>query len=329
MPTNLPPEYFEAERRFRESVSDREKIACLEELLGTIPKHKGTDKLRADYRRKLSKLKSEAEAKKKTGRHASAYHVEKEGPVRVVVVGAPNVGKSALVAAVTHAAPKVSEYEFTTWAPTPGMMLVRDIQIQLVDTPALSRQHVEPELFNLIRSADLLLLVVSVQSQILAELEESLGLLEEYRIVLCGKEGDVRPLDKGFASVPCIVLVNKVDDAAWDEEFGAFRELFENEWPLLPISVTACRNLEQMKEMVFQRLGIMRVYSKEPGKAPELHAPFVLKKGSSVMEFAARVHKDFVLHLKTARVWGEGVHDGQMVGRDHVLHDGDVVELHT
>jgi len=327
MPTNLPPEYFEAEKRYRAATSEQEKISCLEDLLTTIPKHKGTDKLRADYRRKLSQLKAGLQTRKKLGRHESAYHIEKEGPARVVVIGATNVGKSALVAAVTNAAPKVSEYEFTTWTPAPGMMPVRDIQIQLVDTPALSRDHVEPELFNLIRTADLILLVVDLQSRVIEQLDESAGILDEHRIVLRGSDGDSAEDGRPF-SLPCVVLVNKVDDAAWDAEFEALRELYEDRWPLLAISVKTGRNLEQMKETVFERLEIMRIYSKHPGKDADLRAPFVLKKGSTVADFAAKVHKDFVRNLKTARVWGTGVYEGQMVGRDHLLHDGDVVELH-
>ena len=96
----------------------------------------------------------------------------------------------------------------------------------------------------------------------------------------------------------------------------------------MSISVKTGRNLDAMKETVFEGLDIMRVYSKQPGKPAELRAPFVLKRGDTVAEFAGRVHKDFVHHLKTARIWGTGVHNGQMVGRDHILHDGDVVELH-
>ena len=328
MPANLPPEYLEAEKRFREATSLQEKINCLEALLTTIPKHKGTDKLRADYRQRLSKLKTDLQTKKKTGRHASVYHIEKEGSARVVVIGAPNVGKSALVAAVTNAAPKVSEYEFTTWMPTPGMMPVRDIQVQLIDTPALSKEHVEPELFNLIRTADLILLVVDLQSRTIEQLDEAIGILGEHHIVLQGRK-DEPPENERFPSIPCVVLVNKADDDSWDEEFEVLRDLYEDKWRLFSISVERKRNLERMKEIVFEILDVMRIYSKEPGKEADRHAPFVLRNGSTVAEFAAKVHKDFVRHLKTARIWGTGVHDGQMVGRDHVLHDGDVVELHT
>lgn len=328
MPTNLPPEYFDAEQRFRAATSDADRILCLEEMLSVIPKHKGTDKLRADYRRKLSQLKVGLQAAKKTDRHGSAFHIEKEGPVRIVVIGAPNTGKSALVAAVTRATPKVSEYEFTTWTPTPGMMPVRDIQLQLIDTPALSREHIEPEMFNLIRTADLILLLLDLQSDIIGQFEEAVGILKERHIALCERPG-AQMGDGRVLSIPCIVLVNKTDDARWDEEFQVFRELYAEKWPLLPISVKTGRNLEQMKEIVFEIADIMRIYSKQPGKDIDNGAPFVMRNGATVAEFAARVHKDFVHNLKTARIWGAGVHDGQMVGRDHILHDGDIVELHT
>ena len=328
MPTNLPPEYYEAEERFRAAGSAEEKIACLEEVLATIPKHKGTDKLRADLRRRLSKLKAGLGAKKKGARHASVYHIEKEGPARVVVIGAPNVGKSALVATVTHATPKVSEYPFTTWTPTPGMMPVRDIHIQLVDTPALSREHVEPELFGLIRGADFVLLLVDLQARPIQQLDDTIELLKENRIALRGEEDGLAE-HGGPTLLTCLVAVNKDDDSSWDEEFDVFRELLEDRWPLLPISAQTGRNLERLRETLFERLELMRVYSKVSGKKADLTAPFVLKKGGTVAEFAAKVHKDFVTKLKTARVWGTDVHDGQQVGRDHPLHDGDVVELHV
>ena len=159
MPTNLPPEYFRAEQAFREAESTSAKVAALEEMMSTIPKHKGTDKLRAELRRKISKLKEDQQKKKGAGKHESEFHIEKEGAGRAVLIGFENTGKSAIVAALTHATPKISEAPFTTWQPTPGMMEIEDIQIQLIDTPPLSKEHSQPELFDLIRSSDLILIV--------------------------------------------------------------------------------------------------------------------------------------------------------------------------
>lgn len=326
MPANLPPEYFEVEERYRAARTIGEKIACLEELISTVPKHKGTDRLRGDLRRRLSELREASKRPKGPSRYKSPFYIEKEGAGQVVVVGPANVGKSALVATLTNATPEVADYPYTTWTPTPGMMLVENIQIQLIDTPPLSREYVEPELMNLIRRSDLILLVVDLQAYPIQQLEDTMAILEEYRIVP-RRLKDRYSEQRGFAFIPLLVLVNKNDDQSTDGDFEVLRELLGDDRPLLSVSATTGRNLERLKQAVFERLGIIRVYSKPPGKEPDLSAPFVLKKGSTVEEFAGKVHRDFLESLKSARVWGSGVYDGQMVGRDHVLDDGDVVEL--
>jgi ribosome-interacting GTPase 1 len=328
LPTNLPPEYFEADKRYRAAKSPTEKIVCLEELISTIPKHKGTDKLRADLRRRLSKLKSSAQTKKGASKRDSAFQIDKEGAGLVAVVGPANVGKSALIASLTNATPEVANFPHTTWQPTPGMMPIENIQVQLVDTPPLDRNFVEPELFDLIKRSDLILLMVDLRTDPLQQLEETIALLQEQRIVPRHRQ-DRYPKRRRLTVIPFLVLVNKYDDETADEDFEIFCELLEDDdWPLLPVSATTGRNLERLKQMVFERLEIIRVYSRAPGKEPDFTAPFILKKGDTVVEFAGKVHQDFVKQLKSARIWGEGVYEGQMVRRDHVLHDGDVVELH-
>jgi hypothetical protein len=327
MPANLTPEYLEAEKRYRAARSPADKLACLVDMLTLLPKHKGTDKLRADLRKRISKLKSGAQSKKSTGRRESAFRIEKEGAGQVVLVGLANVGKSALVATLTNASPEVADFPLTTWKPTPGMMPVENVQIQLVDTPALNREYVEPELLDLIRRADLIVLVVDVQTDPVRHLEESVRLLKENRIVpLHLRDGYGEP--EGIKFIPFLVLANKNDDASTEENLEIFRQLIDKHWPLLSVSTTTGRNLELFRKAVVEQLQIIRVYSKAPGKEPDLSAPFVLKKGSTLEEFAAKVHKDFVEKLKLAKVWGEGVFDGQMVQRDYILQDGDVVELH-
>ncbi len=326
MPTNLPPEAIDAERRYRAAKSVAEKIACLEEYISAIPKHKGTDKLRAALRKRLSKLKASSQTRKGVSRQVSAFHIDKEGAGQVVVVGPPNVGKSALVASLTNATPEVADYPYTTWTPTPGMMPVKDIQIQLIDTPPLNRDYVEPELMNLIRRSDLILLVVDLQTDPVQQLEDTIAFLQEHRIVPLRLK-DRYPEQRRLTFKPLLVLANKSDDDDSDEDFEIFLELLEDDWPALPVSAATGRNLERLKQVVFERLEVIRVYSKAPGKEPDLSAPFVLKKGGTVAEFARKVHKDFFEKLKAARVWGSAAYDGQMVGRDHILRDGDVVEL--
>ncbi len=265
MPTNLPPDYFNVERRFREAQDPEEKAALLEEMLSIVPKHKGTDHLRADLRRQLSRLKDEAQAPKKRGSHQAAYHVDREGAGQAVMIGPTNAGKSALLVALTRAQPEVSGAPYTTRKPMPGMMMVENIQIQLVDTPSMDRTFAEAALFDLIRRADLVLVVVD--------------------------------------------------------------QLVGQAWALIPVSALTGRNFDLLREKVFQQLEIIRVYAKPPGKEADLEKPFVLKRGNTVADLAAKIHRDFSEHLKSARVWGSAAFDGQMVQKDYMLQDGDIVEL--
>ena len=328
MPTNLPPEAVEAEKRYKEARELPEKISRLEEFMGLIPKHKGTDKLRAGLRKRLSKLREQQAAGKKRGggRGAdAAWHIDREGSGQVAVIGPPNSGKSALVSALTKAEPEVADYPWTTRLPIPGMMSFENVRIQLIDTPPLTREHVEPELIDLIRRADAGLLVVDLQGDALGQLEEAASLLSERKIVPRHQRPEED--ERGVVYPPLLVLVNKCDDPAADGDFEAFCELLTGDWPLLPVSATAGRNLDEVRRRVFAMLEIMRIYSKPPGKKADTSSPFTLGIGSSVEQFAAAVHGDLRQQLKTARVWGTGVHDGQTVSRDHVLHEGDVVEL--
>lgn len=329
MPANLPPEYFAAEERFRAAGTTEEKIAGLEELISTIPKHKGTDHLRADLRRKLAKLRESADSRKAGGRRESPYSIGREGAAQIAVIGPANTGKSSLVRALTNAEVDVAEYPFTTRIPAPGMMAIDNVQVQLVDTPPLDYAFEEGPLIGLIRRADLILVVIDLQADPIDQYEETLARLEEHRIIPAQLR-DRYPPESRLWFIPMLVLVNKTDDERMDEDFEVLCELLgEPQCPLIPISIGAGRNVERMKQAVFDKLGIIRVYSKPPGKEPDFTAPFVLKEGSTVEAFAEKVHRDFVENLRSARIWGTDVYDGQMVGRDHVLHDGDVVELNA
>jgi ribosome-interacting GTPase 1 len=327
MPANLPPDYYAAEARYREAVTNAEKIACLEEMLQIMPKHKGTDHLKADLRKRISKLKNAAQTKKSVSRRDTTFQVPREGAGQVMVAGPANVGKSSLVSALTNARVEVSEAPFTTWEPCTGMMPFRDIQIQLVDTPALNPDFVEPVMMETMRRCDLILLMVDLGTDPDIQYRDALALLEKQRIV--PRTHDIQADETGrTAFLPFLVLANKNDDSASDENLEIFRDLAEVTQPLLGISATTGRHLDELKDALFKCLEIMRVYSKSPGKAADMTEPFVLKKGSDVQAFANKVHKDFVANLKIARVWGKSVFDGQPVQRTHVLHDGDVVELH-
>jgi len=326
MPTNLPPEYYEVDKRYRAAQTPEEKAELLEELIATVPKHKGTDKLRADMRERLSRLKAAAQARKKTGRSASAYNIGKEGAGQVVVLGAPNSGKSSLLVALTNANPEVSIAPYTTWTPMPGMMRIENIQVQLIDTPPLDPEYIEPEMVNLIRRADMLLLMVDIQADVLEQYEQALEILAKYQVYPAGA-APISAESRRVVAKPWLVLVNKCDDEFAQQDFDAFCELLGATSRCLPLSVLRQLGFEEMKQAVYAALGIIRVYSQKPGKAPDFNAPFVMKQGGTVEQFATSIHKDFARNLKSARVWGSSVFDGQPVSREYVLHEGDVIEL--
>ena len=327
MSTNLPPEYFQVEERYRAAKAPADKIAYIEEMLKIVPKHKGTDKMRAGLRKRLSKMKALSQSKKGVSKRESVFRIDKEGAGQVVILGPANVGKSALVATLTNATPEVADFPRTTWKPTPGMMPVENIQIQLIDTPPVNPDYMEPELLDLFRRPDYILLVVDLQTDPVQQLEDTAALLQEHRIVPSHLQ-DLYTEQRNLAVIPFLVLANKNDDEATDENYEIFCELLEDDWPSIPVSTITGRNLELLKQTLFERLEIIRVYSKVPGKDPDLTQPFVLKKGDTIADFAGKVHKDFVVKLKVARVWGNDVFDGQMVQRDYVLQEGDTAEIH-
>jgi ribosome-interacting GTPase 1 len=271
---------------------------------------------------------SSAQSKKGASRQSSPYNISKEGAGQIVVVGLANTGKSSLVASQTNANPEVSPAPFSTWGPTPGMMAIENIQVQLIDTPPLNPEHIEADMFNLLRKCDMVLVMVDLQADPDEQLVEAMSILEQQRIApdhLADRFEDA--VRKHFFK-PCLVLANKCDDESDDELYEIFRELLEGDCPMMPISVGTGRNIDQLKQTIFETLGIMRVYSQAPGEQAKMHLPFVLPIGGTVEEFAGKVHQDFAENMKSARVWGKSAaFEGQTVSREHVLQDGDIVEL--
>lgn len=327
MPANLPPHYFAAEKRYREAKTPVEKIEHLEEMLMIMPKHKGTDKLRADLRRRISKLKSQSQQKKGGARRDAAYVIEKEGAAQIAVIGPPNTGKSSLVAALTKARPEVADFPHSTWKPTPGMAPYENIQFQLIDTPPINRAYMDPWMGDLIRRADILVLLLDLQADPMEQQEETLSVLEQLRVF---PEGTPVPPDlrKPPFIKKILVTLNKMDGLENEEDYKVFLELSERRLPGLGVSAKYGRHLKSLIESVFRLSNIIRAYTRAPGKEPKLDAPFVLQRNSTLEDLAERIHKDFTSKLKFARIWGEKVFDGQMVQRDYVLQEGDVVEIH-
>jgi ribosome-interacting GTPase 1 len=330
MPANLTPQYLEAEQRFRNARSTAEKVACLEEMLRVIPKHKGTDRMRGDLRRRLAKLKTESQ--KAGGARSYTVQVDKEGAGQIVMLGVPNAGKSALLAALTKATPEVADYPFTTRKPMPGMVLFENIQMQLVDMPPLSRDYTEPWMSQVARTADALLLVVDLSdASVLEAMELLTETLQAWKILPIAQpltSDEDEDLDSGIVPLRTLLVGNKADLPDSPDNWAVLHDLYGDRWPMLAVSATIGANLDRLRRELYTLLDIIRVYTKAPGKKPALDAPFTLPYGSTVVEVAAAVHKDFAERLKFARIWGGDKYDGQMVQRTYEVQDGDIIELH-
>ncbi len=327
MPANLTPEYHRAEQQFRAAKTPEEKLEALEEMLRTIPKHKGTDHLQADLKARIAKLRKEPGKK---GSHGGfSYIIPREGAGQVAVAGPPNSGKSSLVRALTHAAPAVGEYPFTTREATPGMMPFEDIAFQLIDLPPLSEQHVEAWTIDLVRHADLVWLVVDGQAA-LEGFDEARRVLEARSVGLF-PAGPVPPRTEDGPHVlkPALLVLTGLDKPGAAESADAVDELLERRWTIVAVSSATGNGLDTLKRRTFTAFDIVRVYSKEPGKPPDRRAPFTLQRGATVADLAARIHKDVAETMKFARVWGASTFNGQAVQRDYMLAEGDVVEIHT
>jgi len=326
MALNLTPEYFEAERKYRQARTPAEKLAALEEMLRVIPKHKSSEKKQADLKRRISELRNAPKTRRK-GTQVDPYHIDRQGAGQVVLFGLPNSGKSSLVGAVSKAPVKITEFPFGTQVPVPGMAYYEDVPIQLVDCPPVTPDHVPPGLVNAIRNTDIVLMVADAsEPSVLEDIDTLLAILRDRDITFDAQGTDTEEIDVGPKG---LLVCTKADVPGSRENLDVLRELRTGPPPMLAVSAVTREGLDAMLRQLFELLGVIRVYTKLPGKPPDLEKPFVLPSGTTVGELARHVHKEIAERLKYARVWGEHVYAGQQVHASHVLADRDVVELHS
>ena len=329
MPANLTPQYLKAEEEYRRAATPDEELKCLQMMLQEIPKHKGTDKLQADLKHKISEVKKQLQAEKATGKKSRGLRIPRQGAGTAVLLGGPNSGKSQLLARLTRATPEVAPYPFTTKVPIPGMMPYEDVAVQLVDTPPITADFLEPYMQGLIRRADLALLLVDLGSDDgindCQAVVEQLGRTKT-RLARSSRLGED---DVGLSFTQTFLVPNKIDlpDAAERLEF--LHQLYPLDFPEYVISGQHGAGLERLHEAIYGALEVLRIYTKLPSaKEPDRERPFTIRRGRTLLDLAAQVHKDYSTNLKFARVWGSAVHDATVVKGDYLLHDKDVVELH-
>jgi len=338
MPTNVSPEFKKAQTAFRRARDPEERLPLLKEMLRLIPKHKGTEHLQGEIKSKIKELTEElAGPRKSGGRGGPPTTFRPEGAAQLALIGPPNSGKSAIHARLTGSHSASEAYPFATQYPQPGMFAHEDAVFHLIDVPSISREHPIPWLVNTLQTPEACLLIVDPsQPGCIERLIEVVELLRDRRINLTAQWPYANVADSSEAdedmfaiSLPTLLVANKADlieDPIGELE--VLEELSGVDFPTIAVSATTGAGLEDLGAWLFDRLGIVRVYTKLPGKPPDGSAPFTIRRGETVAEVAEQVHRDIAENLKYARVWGDASFDGQQVGRDHVLLDGDVVELH-
>jgi small GTP-binding protein len=329
MPANLTPQYIEAEHEYKKAQGPEEKLEALKKMWALLPKHKGTDKLQAELKAKISAAKEDIEHAKKTGKKGGvSYKIPTQGAGQYVIVGAPNVGKSRLLTRLTRAHAEVAPYPFTTREPHAGMMEWQDVKVQLIDTPPITPDFMEGWASSMVRAADAALFMVDLGDDDGPFAADSvLDRLKEVKTILAG-EPAADDEDYSIQYVKTLLLANKIDLPGAAERLEIVREMYGSRFPIHVLSAEHGQGLEDVRDAIYRFLNVIRVYTKQPGKPPDMTSPYTVPAGATLVEMAAQVHRDFAEHLKSARIWGTGVFDGQPVKRDHVLHDKDVVELH-
>jgi ribosome-interacting GTPase 1 len=326
VPANLPSDYYAAKSTFRAATTPQARLEALERMLAVMPHHKGTDHLRAELRARIAKVGQEL-SRQHHGSHTDPYAVHREGVGQVASVGLPNSGKSSLLHALTGASARTGEYAFTTQLPQPAMMPFEDIQVQLVDLPAVSPGVTPAWLRGLVPGADLLLLLVDLDADPTADLESVRSELAALRVTPRAP-GRATGEEQTVETRPALVVGTKLDLPAADDGAELLRLELGERLPLLLTSAQSGAGVDTLRQRIVEALDVVRAYAKSPGRPPDLNRPFVLPRGATVEDLADAVHHELRQKLQYAVLWPTGAAP-LLVAHDYELRDHDIIELHA
>ena len=336
MSANLPPQFYTISAKLKEAKTPEEKISILEELLAIVPKHKGTEKVQKDIKTKIAKLKKQ---KPKKGKREDLYFVKKEGAGQIAIIGPANSGKSSLLNALTNAKAKVASYSFTTEIPKPAMMSYENILIQLVDTPPLTKSS-PPWLKGILKAADGFLAVFDLSSEnIVKDIENLQEILNDWgiydkKILFLGNKADLKESGENLKKIEPqykIKIISCLKGTGVDEHLSisTLRYARAIDEHLSISTLRYARAIEELKKEIFNLLEIVRVYTKDSNESsPDFEHPFILKKNSQLIELANQIHQDFFSSFRYAKLFKKDSKNPRFVGKDYLLQDEDIIEIH-
>ncbi|MDR2761618.1 MAG: 50S ribosome-binding GTPase [Planctomycetaceae bacterium] len=334
MPANLTQQYKKAEDNYRRAETPEDELRWLQIMLAEMPKHKGTDHLQAKLKTQISQVKKDVESQRTrgggSGGGARSFRIPRQGAGTAVIIGGPNSGKSQLLASLTRATPEIASYPFSTKQPQPGMMSWEDVFVQLIDTPPITPDFLEPYIVGMVRSADLALLMIDLGDD--SGMEQAKDVIDKLKTTKTrlAAESSLDEEDVGLAFTQTFVLANKIDDPEAAERLELFHEICPLPFREFKISANAPEALTELRNVIYQSLNVIRIYTKDPRKKePDRDKPFTLSRGETLFDLAELIHKDYAKNLKFGKVWGSAVHDGTVVKGDYILNDLDIVEIHA
>jgi ribosome-interacting GTPase 1 len=334
MPANLTQQYKKAEDNYRRAETPEEELKWLQVMYAEMPKHKGTDHLQAKLKTQMSQLRKDIEQQRsgggKKGGAGRSFRIPRQGAGTAVIIGGPNAGKSQLLGSLTRAVPEIAVYPFTTKQPQPGMMAWNDVFVQLIDTPPITPDYLEPYIVGLLRSADLALLMIDLGDD--NGIEQCKGVLDKLSgtKTRLAAESSLDEDDVGLSFTQTFFIANKIDMPESLERLELFHEMSPLPFREFKISANRTETLEPLRDAIYESLDVIRIYTKDPKKKEaDRDKPFTLRRGETLLDLAELIHKDYAKNLRFGKVWGSAVHDGTIVKGDYVLNDLDVIEVHV
>lgn len=280
------------------------KIKAIKEEIRRTPYHKGTEHYIGRLRAKLAKLKKQERMVKAKGK-SQGFAIKKTGDATVVLLGPPSVGKSSLLNKLTQAHSRVESWPFTTLTVIPGMLKYKGAQIQILDLPGIIKGAAigkgrGKEVLSVAQIADLLILLVDIKTKT--------------KVTSITNE-----LKKLGIDLPMLAVINKIDLLAKTPKAKAKNQIF--------ISTQKGIGLDELKELIWQKLGLIRIYLKPKDKEPDFQEPLILKKGAKVTTVAEELFPEKE-EFKQILLWGPSARfPGQQVSLNHKLKDEDTLSF--